>query len=139
MLSTLSAVLAPDQTYPATIRSVTDGDSLRVDVVIGTVTVSDLAADVVLRDFRCRLSGCNAAEVGTDAGKAARDNLRSVLTPGLPVSLHHVETYKYGLELVAAITMPDGSELIPALIEQQWLAAWDGKGTRPVPPWPRTA
>jgi endonuclease YncB( thermonuclease family) len=126
-------------TYAATITSITDGDTLKMDVVVGQVTISSLELDVVARNMPVRLAGCNAAEKSTEAGKAARANLMLLLHPGAQVTLSDVQPYKYGLEIVAYVALPDGQDLTKLLIAGQWVAPWDGVGAkRPVPPWPRT-
>lgn len=123
--------------YTALVRTVTDGDTIRCDVLMGSATIAGMSCDIVLRDFPVRLRGCNAAEVKTEAGKAARDNLRAALPGGTPVTLSQVTPYKYGLELVAAVALPDGADLVGLLIKAGWAAPWDGNGKQPVPPWPR--
>lgn len=107
-----------------------DGDTIFVDI--------DMDLKDWKHDYPLRLDGCNAWEVGTEAGKAARDNLRSILTPGLQVVLTTIKDYKYGGEFVARVWLMDGTELVPSLIAAQWLAPWDGRGKAPTPPWPRT-
>lgn len=134
----LARLVVPGQTYAATVVSVTDGDTIRCDVTMGQLTLSSLTLDVVARNLPVRLVGCNAWESSTDAGKAARANLRLLLPPGTPVTLSAVDSYKYGLEIVASVTLEDGQDLVTLLIATQWAAPWSGLGIRPLPPWPRT-
>ncbi|MGW5147517.1 thermonuclease family protein [Rhodococcus koreensis] len=119
-----------ERPHMATVRSVIDGDTIRVDI--------DMDLRTALSNYKVRLAGCNAAEVDTDAGKAARDHLQTVLLPGMQIVLLTIKDYKYGGEFIARVFLPDGTELVPKLIEEQWLAPWNGRGPAPVPPWPRT-
>ena len=125
-------------TTVATVTRVIDGDTIRADVVLGTLTLGSIALDVVARATKVRLAGCNAAEVGTPAGAAARSHLIGRLPPGTLLHLDDLEDYKYGGEVIARVTtVPDGVDLAAELIAQQWAASWDGRGPRPTPPWPR--
>lgn len=118
----------------AYITSVTDGDTIRADI--------DLDLRSGYWDFPIRLAGCNAHEKSTEAGIAARDNLRTILLPGTRVVLTTIKDYKFGGEFVAKVFLieEDGSltDLVAELVAEQWLAEWDGRGTAPKPPWPRT-
>lgn len=109
---------------------VVDGDT--IDVLCDL----DVFEVWVLRRFR--LLSCNAWELNTAAGRAAKANLAQLLPPGTHVGVTSVRVDKYGGRYDAHITMPDGIDLIDFLVEQQWAAAWDATGQRPLPPWPRT-
>lgn len=122
-----NAVVAPPN---ATTPAVHDGDSFHADL--------DLGMGVWQRGLMVRLVGGNAAELGTPAGSAARDNLRSRLPDGTKLVLHSVQWDKFGGRIDAEVFLTDGTDLIQQLIAEQWLAPWDGTGTKPVPPWPRT-
>lgn len=123
--------------YNATVQSVVDGDSFHADIDLGFgfwnrgLTPS---RDGVL----LRLLGCNARELHDVGGPEARDHLATILTPGMKVLIRTVVADKYGGRFDAAVELPDGSDLVMQLVRDQWVAAWDGTGTRPVPPWPRT-
>lgn len=116
------------------VTSVTDGDTFRADI--------DLDLRAGYWDYKIRLAGCNAWEKSTEAGMAAKDNLAAILTPKRQIILTTIKDYKYGGEFVAKVFLPqpDGSllELVPQLIAEQWLAPWDGRGSAPLPAWPRT-
>lgn len=116
--------------YAATVVSVHDGDTIRVDL--------DQGLDEWHRRLSVRFMGCNAAELGTPGGDAARDNLTALLPAGAQIRLRSVAWDKYGGRVDADVIEVDGTDLIAQLISEQWLAAWDGTGARPVPPWPRT-
>lgn len=115
--------------FPGTISRVIDGDTI--------VVILDLGFDIAMR-ADVRLNGCNAAEVSTDAGKAARDNLTALLPVGTNVAVRSVGWDKYGGRCDGDIKLADGQDLVQLLISEQWAAPWNAKGPKPVPPWPRT-
>lgn len=115
--------------FPATVARVIDGDTIAASL--------DLGFDIAIR-MNLRFNGCNAAEVSTVGGKAARDNLTAFLPVGTNIAVRATGWDKYGGRADADITLADGRDLVTLLISEQWAAAWDGHGTRPVPPWPRT-
>lgn len=125
-------------TYAAQVVSVTDGDTLKCDIIVGHQDLAGMTLDVVARDFPVRLGKCNAWEKNTEAGKAAKANLALLLPYGTHVTLSHVVPYKYGMEIDADVALEDGQDLVTLLIAAQWLAPWSGLGVRPVPPWPRS-
>jgi endonuclease YncB( thermonuclease family) len=122
--------------YYAYVRSVHDGDSLTVDV--------DLGMGVWKHSVALRLYGCNARELSDPGGPEARDAVAALLPVGTRVVVHSYKPDrdlpedKYGGRYDASITLPDGDDLVTLLVAQQWVAPWDGKGAKPVPPWPRT-
>jgi endonuclease YncB( thermonuclease family) len=120
-----------DRVYPnAYVVRVIDGDTVVLDV--------DLGYNTWRREESYRLAGCNARERTMPGGPEARAHLASLLAPGVQVSLTSVKPDKFGGRYDAYITLPGGQDLTQLLIAQQWAAAWDGKGAKPVPPWPRT-
>lgn len=118
-----------ERPHNAVVVRVTDGDTIVCDI--------DLDLKVWLRDYPVRLYGCNAAERSTEGGQAAKANLIAALPPGTPVVLTLLRDYKYGGEFVARVWV-GGRDLVGDLTAQQWVAAWNGSGPRPTPPWPRT-
>lgn len=123
--------------YNAIVESVVDGDTIHASIDLGfglwnRGTTSSRPGAIL------RLNHCNARELSDDGGHEAKDNLAAMLPPGTKVTLHTVLVDKYGGRYDCDIEMPDGSDLVTTLIAEQWVAAWDGTGTRPVPPWPRT-
>ena len=126
--------------HTATVTSVHDGDTIRCDIEVGTLMFADEQLTVVTKNRPVRLAGCNAWELSTPAGKAARDNLVSLLPAGTVVTLNTVTGYKYGNsgEVVAGVTVA-GVDLVALLITGQWAAEYSGVGkmTDHVPPWPR--
>lgn len=121
-------------TYNATVLRVIDGDTIEVDVDFGFY-LHQMPVPV-------RLSGCNAAEHGTPGGDAATANLTALLPAGTPLALLTAKPDKYAPRWDALVmyARADGSvgDLVNDLTIGQWVAPWNGKGEKPVPPWPRT-
>jgi len=76
--------------YRATVRSVTDGDTIRADI--------DLGFNMVMRNAVIRLSGINAPETKTPEGRVSKTYLTERLPKGTELLLvsHKDETEKYG-------------------------------------------
>ena len=117
--------------YNATILTVHDGDTLTVRVDRGNRDYSE---------WDIRLLGCNAQELAALGGVNARDHLRELLPAGTRVVLQTVRPDKYGGRWLARVWYPTTGgpvDLAQHLIDTGWAAAWDGKGAKPVPAWPR--
>lgn len=115
-------------TYPRSkATSVHDGDTFTAMVDMGLDT---------FRKVQCRLYGCNARERYMGGGKDAKENLEYLILDK-ELKIEVVKYDKYGGRHDVKVWLPDQTELIPLLIEQDWLVAWDGKGEKPIPPWPR--
>jgi hypothetical protein len=114
-----------------------DGDSIYVKLGIG---IHKLTVEKQL----IRAIGIACRELGEPGGIEARDALkvRPGMTVGSPVVLTAIKDDKYGGRLDAVITYvgPDGipHDLAADLIAEQWAVPWNGAGTQPKPPWPRT-
>lgn len=124
-------MLYPAYRYVATVTAVHDGDTITADV--------DLGFGVWVRAQVFRLLGLNARELADPGGPEARDNLAGLLLPPtlMPaVTLTSLKPDKYGGRWLAVITLADGRDLTSLLIATGWAAPWNGKGTKPVPPWP---
>jgi endonuclease YncB( thermonuclease family) len=121
-------------TYNASVMRVIDADTLEVDVDHGFYLHN--------APIPVRLLGCNSAEKGTPGGDAARDHLVALLPVGTPIVLSTAKPDKFAPRWDADVTYrgPDGRyrDLVADLIADQWTAPWNGKGTKPVPIWPRT-
>jgi endonuclease YncB( thermonuclease family) len=121
--------------YNAVVTDVHDGDTVTVNL--------DLGVDTWKHDFHIRLHGGNARELKEPGGKEARANLSALLPVGSQVVVRShkagrdVDPDKFGGRYLATITLRDGRDVVSHLIEQQWLAPWDGNGPKPLPPWPR--
>jgi endonuclease YncB( thermonuclease family) len=88
-----------------------------------------------------RLAGCNARELSMPGGPEARAALEQILGGGY-VKLETVTADAFGGRVDARPYVPNGTDrgldVIQALIGQQWLVPWNGRGSKPLPPWPRT-
>ena len=113
----------------ARVARVVDGDTVILDV--------DLGFGVWLAGQSFRLWGCNAIEHDQPGGAEATANLTSLLPAGSLVTLTSLKPDKFGGRYDAVITLPDGQDLVTLLIQTGWAAAWNGRGPKPVPPWPR--
>ena len=76
--------------YEATVISVTDGDTIRLDI--------DLGFNMVIKNTPIRLTGINAPEKNTPEGRVAKTYLKELLPPGTQLILHSQKdkTEKYG-------------------------------------------
>jgi endonuclease YncB( thermonuclease family) len=115
--------------YAATVIAVHDGDTCTADIDAG------FYVHVITP---IRLLGCNAIELAQAGGVEARDNLAALLL-GQHVTLRTVKPDKFGGRYDAAVTLPDGRDLVAVLIAAGWAVAWNGRGKAPVPVWPRLA
>jgi endonuclease YncB( thermonuclease family) len=116
-------------TYAARVIRVIDGDTIVADV--------DLGFNMWVREQSFRLVGLNAREHTQPGGREAAAHLSEILLVSTLVRLTSVKPDKFGGRYDAVITLPDGSDLATVLITTGWAAAWDGSGTKPLPPWPR--
>lgn len=124
------SVIRSPYTYRAFVRRVIDADTFVADV--------DLGFQHWLHDQSFRLLGLNAREKNEPGGAEALSNLTRLLDPATPVLLSSVKPDKFGGRYDAVVTLTDGTDLSDHLIRTQWAAAWNGKGVKPSPPWPRT-
>lgn len=117
--------------YPAQVVRVIDGDTVIMDV--------DLGFGIWIHEQSFRLLGINAREKSDVGGPEAKANLTALLPPGTRVLATSVKTDKYGGRFDAVLLLADGRDLAACLVHDGWAASWTGVGTKPVPPWPRTA
>ncbi|HLL69004.1 MAG TPA: thermonuclease family protein [Micromonosporaceae bacterium] len=103
-------------TVPAVVLRVIDADSLRMQLDLGWYTY---------RVENCRLGHCNAPELNTAAGRAARDFVLTLLTIGDPVTFTSKSLDKYGRPL-GDITLADGRDLATILIQAGHAAPYEG-------------
>lgn len=115
--------------YKASPVSVHDGDTTTLHVDLGFNT---------WHEGPFRLARCNARELSEPGGPEAKDNLASILLARQYVLIRSVKPDKYGERYLCEIWLPDGTNLNEYLIQEQWAAQWDGRGTKVIPPWPRT-
>lgn len=85
----------------ATILSITDGDTVVLD--------TDLGCDIHIT-MKCRLSGINAPEKNTQAGKEAKKYIESLLSVGdeITIKTYKDEKEKYGRYL-AVLFIPSST------------------------------
>lgn len=122
-------------TFWARIEDVHDGDTLYGDVDQG-IGIHNRGKSP--RGLGLRLFGCNARELSMPGGPEARANLAALIPVGSELAVVSRAWDRESGRIDVSITLPDGSDLVETLIAGQWAAAWDGTGTKPVPPWPRT-
>lgn len=131
-------------TFPhATVVSVHDGDTVRVDIVLyGRKSLKlfkdrDLGFNIhkignrlILRNQSVRLVGCNAPELSTPEGKASQAFLAGLLPVGSEVELVSYGWDKYGGRIAGAIFY--GTNIVESMIAAGHAKWWDGKGPKPV-------
>lgn len=112
---------------PATVTRVVDGDTLEVG--------ADLGWNLTLR-VSVRLAGINAIEHNMPGGREATQHLATIAPPGTTVTLTSLGMDKYGGRSDGRIVRGDGVDVAARMVTDGYAAVWDGKGPRPVPPWP---
>jgi endonuclease YncB( thermonuclease family) len=131
--------------WRAQVTDVHDGDTLTTAVVLGLAAHGAdhdygfhiyKESDKLVLHADVRLLGCNAIELRDAGGVEARDHLLTVMPIGTWITLTTEGPDKYGGRYDAAVTLPDGSDLVQQLIAGGWAAAWNGQGTKPAPAWP---
>ena len=92
--------------YKATVISVTDGDTVRLDI--------DLGFNITIHNTPIRLIGIDAPEMNTIAGKTAKTYLKELLPAGTVVTLQSYKdkTEKYG-RILGTIMVEFGDTAAP--------------------------
>lgn len=121
----------PAYSYAAVLLDGHDGDNVKANI--------DLGFETWMRKVSVRLDGCNARELDEPGGPQARAYMADLAPAGTKVVLRSVKDDKYGGRYNGVVMLPSGRSLAELLIAGQWAAPWNGRGTKPVPPWPRTA
>jgi endonuclease YncB( thermonuclease family) len=107
--------------YRAVVTDIHDGDTF-------TLTL-DLGFNVSITDQKLRLAHCNAPELATAAGKAALVWVAHLMPIGTQVTVDTIkvegEREKFGRWL-AAITLPDGTDLATVMIAAGQAVAYEG-------------
>lgn len=126
-------VALPPMVFRATVVDVVDGDTLHLDLDLG---LRRLGFNLWLHDTATRLAGCNAREHDEPGGPEAGANLAALLPAGALVAADVRGRDEYG-RLLAYLSLADGTDVTGLLIDTHWAAPWNGRGRKPVPPWPR--
>jgi endonuclease YncB( thermonuclease family) len=116
----------------AEVVEVHDGDTFTVDISWGRRRFD--------HGIPIRLLGVNAAELDMPGGREAADNLDLLLPPCTPVLLVDPTDDKYAPRLDAEVIYFSAGalrDLAVDLVASFWAAPWNGRGPKPVPPWPR--
>jgi endonuclease YncB( thermonuclease family) len=125
------------RTYPASVISVTDGDTL--DVFL------DKGGDDYWRTD-LRLNGGNAREHNKPGGPEATAHMRQLVDSVLATTIAGLFSFpaqvvslswdKFGGRIDGSLIVPGVGDVMQAMIRDGYAAVWDGRGPRPVPPWP---
>lgn len=118
---------SPLYTYRATVLSVHDGDSLKLAVDVGFN---------VTYNVTCRLNGINARELAEPGGQEAAEHLAALCPFSSTVLFRSLGADKYGGRWLGVLTLLDGRDVATTMIRDGYAAPWDGRGPRPLPPWP---
>jgi endonuclease YncB( thermonuclease family) len=117
--------------YSGTVHHVWDGDTVYL------LLWSPPEQHYVL--VGCRVRGTQAPELGKDPGaEQVRDFLAARLPVGEHVVVGDVGPYPRAGHITCSLSMADGTDLAGWLIERGYAVAWDGRGPKPVVPWPPT-
>ena len=119
----------------ALIRSAHDGDTLYGDIDQGLGVWN---RGLSKSGMGLRLWGCNAREIEDPGGPEARARLLQLVPIGSIQPIVCLDWDKWSGRIDVQITLSTGEDLVDKLIAEQWAARWNGKGAKPVPPWPRT-
>ena len=114
--------------YPATVISVTDGDTVKVKVRIWLGLYQEIAV---------RIGGIDTPEISMskcpkekELGKEAKKFLESVLPTGSTVGLRDISADKYGGRVVASIVMTDGEDIGQLLLTRGMAFTYNGRTKR---------
>lgn len=111
--------------YAGVVDSVHDGDTVNVKLDVGF----DLTVYARIRVF-----GINAPELATLEGKAARDFVQTLLSPGAPVRVISHGWDKFGGRVDAEVQFKTAGifvDLAATMINAGHAKRWDGRGVKP--------
>lgn len=114
--------------YNATVTRVIDGDTIEM--------VAEHGFFLRTGPIPVRLLGINARELKEPGGLEALAHLSGLLPAGTPVVLTTAKPDKYAPRWLAHVEAPSIPDVAGHLIDTGWAAPWDGRGPRPLPPWP---
>lgn len=125
------------RTYPASVIRVIDADTI--------VVLLDMGADQYWRT-NLRLNGGNSREHDEPGGQEAIAHIREFVAPvvalsvtslfACPATVVSLSWDKYGGRVIGNLIIPGVGDVMQKMIRDGYAAAWNGKGVRPVPPWP---
>jgi endonuclease YncB( thermonuclease family) len=125
------------RTYPASVISVIDGDTI--------IALLDRGGDDYWRTD-LRLNGGNAREHNQPGGPEATAHMRQLVDSVLATTIASLFSFpaqvvslswdKFGGRIDGSLIVPGVGDVMQAMIRDGYAAVWDGRGTRPVPPWP---
>lgn len=115
-------------TYRATVLKVEDADNI--------VVRADLGFDFTLK-ISVRLDGINAREDEEPGGPEALAHLVSLCPVGTVLTLRSVKRDKFAGRCRGRLVLDDGTDIAKQMVADIYAVPWNGRGPRPVPPWPR--
>jgi hypothetical protein len=125
------------RTYPASVIRVVDADTI--------VALCDRGGEDYWR-VNLRLNGGNCREKNELGGQEAIIHLRELIAPVVALSVASLFTFpaqlislywdKWGGRIEGNLIVPGVGDVMQAMIRDGYAAVWDGRGPRPVPPWP---
>jgi len=114
-----------DYTYDAFVRSIHDGDTVKIDI--------DLGFKLWIHGLSIRLYGINAPELNTPEGKKAKAVLEGILPINRPVVIETVKdkTEKYGRILAKFFVIPGQPTVNDQMVTLGAAKAYFGVGAKP--------
>lgn len=114
--------------YPATVISVTDGDTVKVKVQLWLGLYQEVT--VRIRDIDTpEISKAKCAKE-KELGQKAKDFLKDVLLPESRIKLTKVTEDKYGGRVVASVVMTDGEDIGQLLLKRGMAFTYNGRTKR---------
>lgn len=120
----------PKPVFHGLVLDVHDGDTATVLAQVATLPKQ------LWMGLDGRITGYNARELSMPGGPEAGAYLRQQMPVGTKVTVTYYGNDKYGGRDEIAITLPDGRDVTKMMIDDGYGAAWNGRGVKPVPPWP---
>jgi|SRR5881227_1521642 len=119
-------VASDNYTRTATLPTVIDGDTFRCTV--------DLGFYVNVR-MSCRLAGINAPDAGEGGYAEAKGRLSELLLAATTITVVSIKPDKYAGRF-DAVVFADRLNVCQQLVTEGLAVVWDGKGAKPLVPWP---
>jgi endonuclease YncB( thermonuclease family) len=117
--------------YPGRCVIVHDGDTIVFDLDLGFGVELPGHSWKGKTQLSCRVSGINAPELSTQAGKDAQAFARKLLAPGDICSVISYGWDKFGGRFDGQITLPDGRDFAREMIDAGHAKPWSGVGPKP--------